>query len=66
VDPSFRADLQEVKISLRVLYRPDKKRLAELYDKYGADYDERFLPSLGNEVLKAVVVRTENRSAPNN
>jgi prohibitin 1 len=55
VDPL--SDLQEVKISLRVLYRPDKKKLSQLYDKYGSDYDERFLPSLGNEVLKAVVVR---------
>jgi prohibitin 1 len=50
-------DLQEVKISLRVLYRPDKKKLSQLYDKYGSDYDERFLPSLGNEVLKAVVAQ---------
>jgi len=50
-------DLQSVKLSLRVLYRPNAEKLPELFKKYGLDYAERILPSLGNEVLKAVVVR---------
>jgi prohibitin 1 len=49
-------DLQTVKITLRVLYRPNKKFLPQLFNEYGEDYDERLLPSLGNDVLKAVVV----------
>jgi prohibitin 1 len=45
-----------VGITLRILYRPDQEKLPEIHRKLGPDYDERVLPSLGNEVLKAVVV----------
>lgn len=48
-------DLQTVQISLRLLYRPDEKHLSELYTVYGEDYEERVLPSLGNEVMKQVM-----------
>lgn len=48
-------DLQMVTLSLRVLSRPDVGKLAEVYRKLGQDYDERVLPSIGNEVLKATV-----------
>lgn len=48
-------DLQMVTLSLRVLSRPDVAKLAEVYRKLGQDYDERVLPSIGNEVLKATV-----------
>jgi len=50
-------DLQMVNISLRVLLHPDENRLAEIYRSLGPDFDERTLPSIGNEVLKAVVAR---------
>jgi prohibitin 1 len=50
-------DLQMVNISLRVLSRPIEKQLPTIYTKLGKDYDERILPSLGNEVLKAVVAQ---------
>jgi len=50
-------DLQTVNISLRVLYRPDVDKLAEIYKTIGKDYAERILPSLGNEVLKNVVAQ---------
>eukprot|EP00347_Sterkiella_histriomuscorum_P004949 403358465 len=50
-------DLQMVNISLRILYRPDKTRLPELYRFLGPDYDQRVLPSIANEVLKAVVAQ---------
>ncbi|KAK5579512.1 hypothetical protein RB653_009196 [Dictyostelium firmibasis] len=50
-------DLQTVSVSLRVLYRPDVEHLSSIFSKLGLDYDERILPSLGNEVLKSVVAQ---------
>lgn len=50
-------DLQMVQISLRVLFRPDSNQLQEVYRKLGMDFDERVLPSIVNEVAKAVVAR---------
>lgn len=44
-------------ISLRVLSRPDEKKLTHIYKTLGIDFDDRVLPSLGNEVLKAVVAQ---------
>lgn len=44
-------------LTLRVLSRPDTAVLPKIYTQLGEDYDERVLPSIGNEVLKAVVVR---------
>lgn len=43
-------------ITLRVLFRPIPEQLPKLYTSLGVDYDERVLPSITNEVLKAVVV----------
>ena len=48
-------DLQTVTLSLRVMSRPQGARLPEVYKSLGLDYDERVLPSIGNEVLKATV-----------
>merc|ERR1712232_598428 len=50
-------DLQMVNIKLRVLWRPVIEELPELYRELGIDFDERVLPSIGNEVLKAVVAQ---------
>ncbi|KAK1442306.1 prohibitin [Babesia gibsoni] len=50
-------DLQMVSISLRLLYRPITENLPRIHQKLGPDYDERVLPSISNEVLKAVVAR---------
>jgi len=50
-------DLQMVNIKLRVLWRPIVNELPQLYKELGIDFDERVLPSIGNEVLKAVVAR---------
>lgn len=47
--------MQTIRITLRVLHRPVESHLADIYSKYGVDYDDRVLPSIGNEVLKAVV-----------
>lgn len=45
-----------VNLTLRVLSKPDVERLPKIFTSLGLDYDERVLPSIGNEVLKAVVV----------
>jgi prohibitin 2 len=50
-------DLQMVDIGLRVLTRPDPSRLPEIYRKIGADYDDKILPSIVNEVLKQVIAQ---------
>jgi prohibitin 1 len=50
-------DLQMVNISLRVLSRPEEEKLPHIYKTLGTDFDDRVLPSLGNEVLKAVVAQ---------
>ena len=44
-------------ISLRVLSRPLEGKLPVIYQTLGTDFDERVLPSLGNEVLKAIVAQ---------
>ncbi|RAR03549.1 protein elicitor peat 2 [Stemphylium lycopersici] len=50
-------DLQMVTLTLRVLHRPEVKQLPKIYQNLGLDYDERVLPSIGNEVLKAIVAQ---------
>ena len=46
-----------VSLTLRVLSRPDVQHLSRIYQSLGQDYDERVLPSIGNEVLKATVAQ---------
>ncbi|CAE7598820.1 phbA, partial [Symbiodinium microadriaticum] len=50
-------DLQMVNISLRILSRPEEIHLPDIYKTLGVDFDDRVLPSLGNEVLKSVVAQ---------
>ncbi|KJH43621.1 SPFH/Band 7/PHB domain protein [Dictyocaulus viviparus] len=50
-------DLQNVSITLRILHRPDPTKLPNIYLNIGLDYAERVLPSITNEVLKAVVAQ---------
>jgi prohibitin 1 len=50
-------DLQMVNIKMRVLWRPVVDELPTLYRELGTDFDERVLPSVGNEVLKSVVAQ---------
>jgi len=50
-------DLQKVSIALRILHRPKIEALPQIYSRIGLDYDEKVLPSIGNEVLKAVVAQ---------
>ncbi|KAJ3313898.1 Prohibitin-1, subunit of the prohibitin complex (Phb1p-Phb2p) [Boothiomyces sp. JEL0838] len=50
-------DMQTVSLTLRVLHKPELAKLSVIYSKLGLDYEERVLPSIGNEVLKAVVAQ---------
>ncbi|XP_015176311.1 PREDICTED: protein l(2)37Cc [Polistes dominula] len=50
-------DLQNVNITLRILFRPVPDSLPKIYNVLGVDYDERVLPSITTEVLKAVVAQ---------
>ncbi|XP_022104271.1 prohibitin-like [Acanthaster planci] len=50
-------DLQNVNITLRILFRPEVSNLPKMYVNLGEDYDERVLPSITNEVLKAIVAQ---------
>merc|ERR1711913_256654 len=50
-------DLQNVNITLRILFRPIPTSLPNIYSTLGVDYDERVLPSITNEILKAVVAQ---------
>lgn len=50
-------DLQTVTITLRILVRPKVDLLPDIYRNLGIDYDEKVLPSITTEVLKAVVAQ---------
>jgi len=50
-------DLQTVNLSLRVLYHPHAQSLPFIFKNLGIDYATRVLPSVGNEVLKAIVAQ---------
>ncbi|XP_059117547.1 prohibitin 1-like [Peromyscus eremicus] len=50
-------DLQNVSITLRILFRPVASQLPRIYTSIGEDYDNRVLPSITTEILKSVVAR---------
>eukprot|EP00760_Papus_ankaliazontas_P032092 PhM_4_TR5622/c0_g1_i1/m.62026/K17081/PHB2; prohibitin 2 len=50
-------DLQQVNMSVRVLYRPKLDSLHHLYRQLGTRYAETVLPSIINEVIKSVVAQ---------
>ena len=50
----YTKDLQEVKISLRVLSQPDINQLVKTYKYFGLDVAERVIPAIGNEVVKSI------------
>ena len=50
-------DLQTVSLDLRILYRPETEYLNTVYLNLGRDYDDRILPSIGNEVLKSIIAQ---------
>ncbi|GFP87519.1 prohibitin-3 mitochondrial [Phtheirospermum japonicum] len=46
-----------VNLSLSVLSRPEVNSLPDIFKTLHLEYDEKVLPSIGNEVLKAVVAK---------
>ena len=50
-------DLQMVNINVRVLSRPEQKKLPFIYRRLGRDFDDRVLPSIVNEVCKQVIAQ---------
>lgn len=50
-------DMQQVELTLRLLYRPLESELPKILNTIGPDYDDKVLPSIGNEVLKQVVAQ---------
>lgn len=55
---SFKSkDLQTVNISLLTLFRPNAEILPAIYLNFGPDFEKRILPSIINEVVKAIVAQ---------
>merc|ERR1712125_272595 len=50
-------DLQTVTIHCRMLYKPDIEGLPVIHKTLGPDYDERVIPSVANEVMKATIAQ---------
>jgi len=50
-------DLQTVDLTLRILFRPQEEKIPEILNNIGPDYDDKVLPSIGNEVLKSIVAQ---------
>mmetsp|Transcript_2050 Transcript_2050/g.4744 ORF Transcript_2050/g.4744 Transcript_2050/m.4744 type:complete len:278 (-) Transcript_2050:131-964(-) len=50
-------DLQMVTIHVRMLFKPDVAGLPTIHKSLGEDYDERVLPSIANEVMKATIAQ---------
>jgi len=55
--PTGSSDLQMISLSLRILSRPDPFALPRIYQTLGEDYNDRVLPSIVNEISKAVVAQ---------
>jgi len=50
-------DLQMVTVHIRMLFKPDIEKLTEIHQKLGEDYDQRVIPSIGNEILKSTIAQ---------
>mmetsp|Transcript_43704 Transcript_43704/g.110649 ORF Transcript_43704/g.110649 Transcript_43704/m.110649 type:complete len:279 (-) Transcript_43704:130-966(-) len=50
-------DLQMVTIHVRMLFKPEVNGLPTIHKTLGEDYDERVLPSIANEVMKATIAQ---------
>ncbi|RLM86591.1 prohibitin-2, mitochondrial-like [Panicum miliaceum] len=57
VHPDWSEKRKKVKIGLRVLTRPMPERLPHIYRTLGENFNERVLPSIIHETLKAVVAQ---------
>ncbi|CBH15450.1 prohibitin 2, putative [Trypanosoma equiperdum] len=50
-------DLQTVNLAVRVLYQPHVSALPDIYRNVGMEYAETVLPSLVNEIIRAVIAQ---------
>lgn len=50
-------DLQMVTIHVRMLFKPKIEGIPTIHSTLGEDYDERVLPSVANEVIKATIAQ---------
>ncbi|KEG10578.1 putative prohibitin [Trypanosoma grayi] len=50
-------DLQTVNLAVRVLYQPSVNDLSHVYRNLGMEYAETVLPSLINEIIRAVIAQ---------
>ena len=50
-------DLQRVHIKIKIFYRPDPDYIQTIHLDLNKDYASKVLPSVGNEVLKAVIAQ---------
>ncbi|EGR30413.1 prohibitin, putative [Ichthyophthirius multifiliis] len=50
-------DMQNINLTIRVLFEPQQSKLPELYRYVGTDYDEVVFPSIVNEIMRAVVAQ---------
>lgn len=50
-------DLQTVNMAVRVLYQPNTENLHHIYRTIGVNYAETVLPSLINEIIRAVIAQ---------
>jgi len=50
-------DLQTVTIHVRMLFKPEVEGLPHIHTSLGEDYDERVLPAIANEVMKATIAQ---------
>uniref|UniRef100_A0A2K5CWN6 Prohibitin n=1 Tax=Aotus nancymaae TaxID=37293 RepID=A0A2K5CWN6_AOTNA len=48
-------DLQNISITLRILFQPFTSQLPHIFTSMAEDYDKRVLPSITTEILKPVV-----------
>jgi len=48
-------DLQTITIHCRMLFKPEIEGLTTIHTTLGPDYEERVLPSIANEVMKATI-----------
>lgn len=54
---SVTKDLQMINLTLRLLSHPDVNSLPRIIQTLGLEYEEKVLPSIGNEVLNIVVAQ---------
>jgi len=48
-------DMQNVNLDIRILYKPFSNELNKIYANLGLDYEEKIMPTIINEVLRAVI-----------